>query len=159
MASDHHPDIARGPVPSARVRRIVSPLDFLFNRPFLIGVAAVLASLFYCRALAQTPALSEVNPSHSITKVIQPHQEASANSDDVPVLFLAVLGLAGLALSQTRPSSEPAHREVVFRAGKNGVRGQELPTTRRGQEPLQLPSFGQIEDQHPHAITGLESAH
>lgn len=159
MALDDRSGITSVPVASTASRGLVSRIDFLLNRPLFLGLGAVLASLICCGTLAQTTAISEVKPHHEAAAARPLHRPQPESSDEIPLLCLAFLGLAGLALSQTRPSSEPEHREDIFRAGKNVVRGQELPKTPSDPAPRLAPSLSIPRTPEPHhGIMGLEPA-
>jgi hypothetical protein len=158
MALDECSGIARAPSFSAPPRGLISRLDVVLNRPLLIGLVAVLASLFCCSALAQNDAVLEVKPAPVAIPTRPAHHPSPARPEGVPLLFLAMLGLAGLALSQTRGASPSEHRDTAFRAGKNVARGQELPQARRPTEPALVPALESVRaGEHHHDIVGLES--
>ena len=117
---------------------------------------AVLASLLFCGTLAQTHPFSEAKapaPVRSTPPALQRHAD---RDDEVSPLFLALLGLAALALSQTRPSDKPTSWKDDSCTGKNVARGQKLPEVRPPQPPLATDS-GVIAGKHHHDIVGLET--
>ncbi len=144
---------------SQETRTLISRLAPLLNRPLLIGCAAVLASLVCCGVLAKAAPVIEVK-SHpaALRTVATPHPQA-AKHEEVHPLFLAMLGLAALALSQTRGSDKAEPAKDVSCAGKNGVRGQKLPKILRPQPVLAPldPASGVIARKHHDDIVGLES--
>jgi hypothetical protein len=155
MALDERSGFIAGGVLSTPSRRLISRLGPFLNRPLLIGAATVLASLLCCGALAGNNALSEVKSPQGTPPAGVTRHHPSARSEEVPLLFLVILGLAGLALSQTRPSPGEAEREVHFRAGKKVDHRQELPAVQPPQPLLVLPS-GVIAREHHNHVVGLE---
>jgi hypothetical protein len=160
MAHDECSGIARASSFSAPPRRLISRLDVVLNRPLLLGLVAVLASLLCGSALAQSDAIPEVKPIQSAISTSPIYRPESASSDGVPLLFLAILGLASLALSQTRASIGPEHRDAAFCSGKKVARGQDLPQERRPRAVVASasPVLGRVRTrEHHHDIMGLES--
>jgi hypothetical protein len=155
MALDERSGFTTGTVFSAPAHRFSSHLEPFFNRPLLIGAATVLASLLFCGTLVQNDASSEGNSQQVTPSAEVSRQHHSARSEEVPLLFLAILGLAGLALSQTRPEPKDGERAGPFRAGKKVNRRQELPAIKPPQPHLVLPS-GVIAREHHDHIIGLE---
>jgi hypothetical protein len=106
---------------------LISRLGQLLNRPLLTGCAAAVASLFCCGVLARGVPLSELKPQHAAVHTAATVHPRATHHGEFPPLFLAMLGLAALALAQT-PSSETATANRVDScAGKNVKRGQKLP--------------------------------
>lgn len=157
MAPDDRSVITDASGFSAASHKLASPLDLFFKRPLLIGVIATLASLIYCGALTQTITTPEAKP-RDITAAADPSRHLQPErSENVPLLSLAVIGLASLALSQARPSPEPEHRESILSAGKNVARGQELPRTNTNPEPALALSLASLRTQERHHdIANLE---
>jgi hypothetical protein len=135
--------------------RLGSHLEPFLNRPLLIGAATVLASLLFCGTIARNDASSEGKSQQVTASAAVSQHHNSARSEEVPLLFLAILGLAGLALSQTRPEPNDGERAGPFRAGKKVNRRQELPAIKPPQPPLVLPS-GMIAREHHDHVIGLE---
>jgi hypothetical protein len=151
MALDKRSGPDRSAAVSTAPRRLISRFAPILNRPLVIGGLTVLASFVGCGALARSapvpegkqqlaPASSDLAPSHR-----------SDRSDDIPLLFLAAIGLGGLALSQTRPTERPGQRPGSLCAGKNVARGQELPAVIPPQPPL-----GVVARQHQDNVVGFE---
>jgi hypothetical protein len=151
MANEPRSARVRGAVDSQPTRRLISRFAPLLNRPLAIGAVTVLASFFCCGALAETTPVSEGKP-HADTAPTAGIARHHVDRDDaVPLLFLVVLGLGGLALSQTRPTERSTPRAGSFCAGKNVVHGQELPAIIPPQPPL-----GVVARQHHDDVVGLE---
>jgi hypothetical protein len=155
MALDERPGFNTEGVHSTSSRRLISRLGPVLNRPLLIGAAAVLASLLCCGVLEGNNPFSEAKLPQGTASTMAPRHHHAARSEEVPLLFLVILGLAGLALSQTRPSPGEAEREVHFRAGKKVDHRQELPAVQPPQPLLVLPS-GVIAREHHNHVVGLE---
>jgi hypothetical protein len=151
MANEPRSARVRGAVDSKPSRRLISRFAPLLNRPLAIGAMTVLASFFCCGALAETTVVSEGKslPEATASPIVRSHH--SDESDAIPLLFLVVLGLGGLALSQTRPTERSTPRAGFFCAGKNVVRGQELPAIIPPQPPL-----GVVAREHHDDVVGLE---
>ncbi len=143
---------------SQRAGTFVSRLAPLFNRPLLIGCAAVAASLFCCGMVARAVPLSEVKTHQAVPLPAAAPQPTTATPGVVPPLFLAILGLAALALSQTRPAERPAPTQGPSCAGKNTARGQKLPKIRRPQPLLTAmdSNSGVVAREHHHDVMGLQ---
>jgi hypothetical protein len=84
---------------------------YFFSRPILIGVLALLASVVCCRMYSQAVSTSYNAPSYSDSaahssnpRTIQKDGQNSPEENALPLLFLSFVGLAGMALSRTRPS-------------------------------------------------------
>lgn len=121
---------APGALPPASTLRSISRLELLLKRFVLIGALGFLAIFLSVTAATQDPAPSEVKspaapaPGHFAAAARHHH---SSDEEAIPLLFLALMGLAALALSQTRPSPQRANQAGSICAGKNVARGQELP--------------------------------
>jgi len=102
-------------------------------------------------ALAESTSVSEGKQHFATAPSSLTQLHRSNRSDEVPLLFLAVLGLGGLALSQTRPTERPGQRAGSLCAGKNVARGQELPAIIPPQPPL-----GVVARKHHDDVVGLE---
>jgi len=151
MAFNERSGPSRSSVVWVPERRLISRFAPILNRPLVIGAVAVLFSFFCCGALAESVPVSEGKtnlatvPSHS-------NQSRHSHAEEgVPLLFLAVLGLGGLALSQTRPTERQGQRAGSLCAGKNVARGQELPAIIPPQPPL-----GVVARKHHDDVVGLE---
>jgi hypothetical protein len=107
---------------------LISRMNLLLDRPVILGLVAVLVSLLCCSALVQNSSFLEVKSHHRPTMVTSGAPRSSSRSDEVPVLFLALFGLAALALSQTRPSSEIASRSAKFAQAKKSSAGKSCPS-------------------------------
>jgi hypothetical protein len=144
---------------SREKRTLISRLAPLLNRPLLIGIAAVLASLFCGDVAARAVPLSEVKTEPRASYVAVPSHVRASKNEEMSPLFLAVFGLAALALSQTRGSQEAQPKLNDSRAGKNVAPGQKLPKTPRHLpelEPLDL-SSGVIAREHHDDVVGFEA--
>jgi hypothetical protein len=95
----------------------------LLNRPILTGFLSLLVILGYCQSygtsvnpgysLSHYPEATSVSPSPADSKT-DPNGESSSTA--VPLLFLAFVGLAGMALSRTGASRETEAKD--FSAGQ-----------------------------------------
>jgi hypothetical protein len=151
MAPDERSGLDRSAALSAPSRRLISRFAPILNRPLVIGAVTVLASFFCCGALAQTSTASEGKPQVAATSPTPVQHHHPARQDGVPLLFLVVLGLGGLALSQTRPTPRPASRPGSSYAGKNVARGQELPEIIPPQPELSV-----VAGEHHDDVVGFE---
>jgi hypothetical protein len=151
MALDERSGLDRSAALSAPSRRLISRFAPILNRPLVIGAITVLASFFCCSVLAQTNTVSEGKPHLAAASPAPAQHPHPASPDAVPLLFLVVLGLGGLALSQTRPTPRPAARPGSSYAGKNVVRGQELPEIIPPQPELSV-----VTREHHDHVVGFE---
>jgi hypothetical protein len=123
---------APGALRSAASPRWISRFDPLLKRLLVVGAVAFLAAFLCGSAAAQDSSTSEVKPP-VVSAVNRPAAAArhhhSSDEEAIPLLFLALMGLAALTLSQTRPSSDYRSRTGSSCAGKNVAPGQELPET------------------------------
>ncbi len=121
----------RGVVPALRVSSIFSVRPARFSRPtrqaklVMLGLIAVL----FCGvpAAAQnttSPEVKSTNRSLASTPVHRSHERAD---DDVPLIFLAIVGLGALTLAHTRPTPVRGSPAGSFYAGKNEPARKELP--------------------------------
>jgi hypothetical protein len=143
---------------SQQAGTLVSRLAPLLHRPLLIGGAAVAASLFFSGLVARAVPSSEVKAHHAAPLPAAAPQPAAPRHGEVPPLFLAILGLAALALSQTRQPERPATNRDDSCAGKKIARGQKLPKIRRPQ-PLLAPlnsDSGVIARKHHDDVMGFQ---
>ncbi len=123
---------APGALPPGASLRSISRFNLLLKRLLLVGALAFPVIFLSVTAVTQDPAPPEVK------LTIDPaanHREArfrshhSSDEEEIPLLFLALMGLAALTLSQTRPSSPRPPQTGPNCAGKNVAPGQELPET------------------------------
>ncbi len=123
---------APGALPSASSLRAISRVNLFLKRLLLVGALAFLAVFLSVTAVTEDPASSEVkspvDPAANPAGTAARHR-SSSDEEAIPLLFLALMGLAALTLSQTRPSSERAAQAGSICAGKNVAPGQELPET------------------------------
>jgi hypothetical protein len=143
-------------LPPRQSATLISRLGPLLNRPLLIGVAAVVASVIICGVVVQTRTVSEVNEARMVEATPSASHRHLVRDDELSPLFLILLGLAAFALSQTRSPEQSAPRKDHFYAGKKIARGQKLPEVREPQPPIVLGS-GVIAREHHHDVVGLES--
>jgi hypothetical protein len=151
MACNERSGPGRGTAIWVPERRLISRFAPILNRPLVIGAMAVLFSFFCCGALAETAPVSEGKTHLASVPSNSAETRHSRASDDIPLLFLAVLGLGGLALSQTRPTERPGQRPGSLCAGKNVARGQELPAIIPPQPPL-----GVVARKHHDHVVGFQ---
>ena len=114
LAQTSDPTPAAGGLPAGRARYRFLSMAYFLSRPVLIGLLAVLSSVVCCQAYAQSVSQSYEAPRYGQTAASAPHAGSDApgkghsrDSEAVPLLFLSVLGLAGMALSRIRSSKEP----------------------------------------------------
>ncbi len=123
---------APGALPSASSLRSISRINLLLKRLLLVGALAFLAIFLSVTAVTQDPASSEVKspagPAANRAGAAARHHHSS-DEESIPLLFLALMGLAALTLSQMRPSPRNASPAGPICAGKNVADGQELPET------------------------------
>ncbi len=112
--------------------RLLSLGALFLKRPLLIGALTLLAAAFSHGDPAQNPLDSEGKMYFDSTaeraSTATRHHHGS-DDDEIPLLFLALMGLGALTLSQIRPSEIKTPPVDVFDAGKNVDCGQELPET------------------------------
>ncbi len=124
--------LAPGALPSPSSLRLISRFDLLLKRLLLVGALAFLAIFLSVTAVTQDPSSLEVKSpiDPAVNRAgATAHHHHSSDEENIPLLFLALMGLAALTLSQTRPSSERAPQAGPICAGKNVAPGQELPET------------------------------
>ncbi len=117
--------------PSSHVLRSFSPsipaLKGSFARYFLIAACVFLAPVSASAGVVANAAVHEgkTMSADRVPAAVRPHREKVG--DEVPLLFLGIMGLGALALSHTRPSSNVAGPMRESYAGKNGASRKELP--------------------------------
>lgn len=121
-------------------RHLISRLHLLLDRPVVLGIVAVLVSILCCRALAQNGIISEVKAHRSAAVTGVSQHRSSTHSEEVPLLFLTLLGLASLALSQTRPSTEAKPRPANLAQAKKASTGKSCLDV-RGQDAAEFESI------------------
>jgi hypothetical protein len=151
MANERRSGFGRSDVESTPSRRLISRFAPILNRPLAIGAITVLASFLCCGALAETTPVSEGKPHADTAPAASMARHHTDRDDAIPLLFLLVLGLGGLALSQTKPTERPGQRAGSFCAGKNVVHGQELPAIIPPQPPLAV-----VARKHHDDVVGLQ---
>jgi hypothetical protein len=124
---------------SATAPQLASRRSPLLQRLFLMGVLILVTAFVYGSAIAQNSSFSEEKTPFATAaeqaKIHSRHQPESRD-DGVPLLFLALLGLGAVALSQTRPTPAKPSPTGSFCAGKNVSGGQELPETKEAPSAL-----------------------
>ena len=139
-------------------RTLISRLAPLLSRPLLIGGAAVAASLLCGSVAARAVPLSEVKAQSHTSYASAPSHIRTVKHEEMSPLFLAMFGLAALALSQTRGSGAAEPKLNAPCAGKNVAPGQKLPKIRRHLpelEPLDFTS-GVVAREHHDNVVGFE---
>jgi hypothetical protein len=123
---------APGALRTAASPRWLSRFDPLLKRLLVVGAVAFLAAFLCGSTAAQNSAAPEVKsqaaPSANRPVAAARHHHSS-DEEAIPLLFLALMGLAALTLSQIPPTSESRPRASSTCAGKNVAPGQELPET------------------------------
>ena len=129
IRDEHTTNGARGLSP-APPRHLISRLHLLLDRPVVLGLVAVLVSILCGGAIAGNSTFSAVKSHHGTAMTRSAPHPSSARSDEIPVLFLTLMGLAALALSQTRSTSEITSRPVTFAQAKKSSAGKTCPGAR-----------------------------
>jgi hypothetical protein len=97
------------------------------NRWFAVAASILLAAFLGSSAMADNPSSPEVKAGLAAHAPAAARAHRAPVRDDIPLLFLAIMGLGMLTLSHTRPSSKRAQQNGSLCAGKNVATGKELP--------------------------------
>ena len=110
-------------VPARFLKGIVSSR----YHPLYAAAALLLAAFLSSAAPRNHRPFSEGKPPAAATAVALSRHRHAAGDEDVPLLFLVVMGVGALALSHTRPSTGRGAQMRALDAGKNGAARKELP--------------------------------
>ncbi len=108
-----------------RRRRVCSLRSSRLAVFVVVGLAVTLFG--DASALAKNPLSSELKSTNRVQASAPVHRPHVTSDEDVPLIFLAIIGLGALTLAHTRPTPPRSVPAGSFCAGKNEPGGKDLP--------------------------------